>query len=76
VDPLKEAQAFEVGLKNNIITHSDIYASQGKDWEEAFYQRQRERTLQKELGIEEEEKNGKKEQAKVEDEETEAQPKE
>lgn len=59
VDPLKEAQAFEVGLKNNIITHSDIYASQGKDWEEAFYQRQRERTLQKELGIEEEEKDGK-----------------
>jgi len=76
VDPLKEAQAFEVGLKNNIITHSDIYASQGKDWEEAFYQRQRERTLQKELGIEEEEKNGKKEQAKVEDEETPSQLKE
>ena len=72
VDPLKEAQAFEVGLKNNIITHSDIYASQGKDWEEAFYQRQRERTLQKDLGIEEEEKDEEKSKTKAEDEEIEA----
>ena len=53
VDPLKEAQAAEVGLKNGIITYSDLYASEGKDWEESLEQRKREQTKIKELGLEE-----------------------
>ena len=52
VDPLKEAQAAEVGLKNGIITYSDLYASEGKDWEESLEQRKREQTKIKELGLE------------------------
>lgn len=52
VDPLKEAQAAEVGLKNGIVTYSDLYAQEGKDWEESFEQRKRETTKMKELGLE------------------------
>jgi len=52
VDPLKEAQAAEVGLKNGIITYSDLYASEGKDWEESLEQRKREQDKIKELGLE------------------------
>lgn len=51
VDPLKEAQAAEVGLKNGIVTHADIYAAQGKDWEESFEQRKRELDKIRELGL-------------------------
>ncbi len=51
VDPLKEAKAAEVGLKNGIITHSDLLATQGKDWEECFEQRKREQEKIKELGL-------------------------
>ena len=52
VDPLKEAQAAEVGLKNGIVTYSDIYAQEGKDWEEGFEQLKREHEKIKELGLE------------------------
>jgi lambda family phage portal protein len=52
VDPLKEAKAAEVGLKNGIVTHSDLYSAQGKDWEECFEQRKREQEKIKELGLE------------------------
>jgi lambda family phage portal protein len=52
VDPLKEAQAAEVGLKNGITTYSDLYASEGKDWEESLEQRKREQAKIKELGLE------------------------
>lgn len=52
VDPLKEAQAAEVGLKNGIVTYSDLYAQEGKDWEESFEQRKRETAKIKELGLE------------------------
>ncbi len=52
VDPLKEAQAAEVGLRNGIITYSDLYAQEGKDWEESFEQRKREMEKMKELGLE------------------------
>lgn len=51
VDPLKEAQAAEVGLKNGIVTHADIYSAQGKDWEESFEQRKRELDKMRELGL-------------------------
>ncbi len=52
VDPLKEAQAAEVGLRNGIVTYSDLYAQDGKDWEECFEQRKREQEKFKELGLE------------------------
>ncbi|OQA54489.1 MAG: hypothetical protein BWY42_01687 [Candidatus Omnitrophica bacterium ADurb.Bin277] len=52
VDPLKEAQAAEVGLRNGIVTYSDLYAQDGKDWEECFEQRKREQEKMKKLGIE------------------------
>lgn len=65
VDPLKEAKAAEVGLKNKIVTHSDLYAAQGKDWEEAFEQRKRETDKMEELGLSNENK------AETEDKETE-----
>ena len=51
VDPLKEAKAAEVGLKNGIVTHSDLYSAQGKDWEECFEQKKREQEKIKELGL-------------------------
>ena len=51
VDPLKEAKAAEVGLKNGIVTHSDLYSARGKDWEESFEQRKREFDKIKELGL-------------------------
>ena len=51
VDPLKEAKAAEVGLKNGIVTHSDLYSSRGKDWEESFEQRKRELDKMTELGL-------------------------
>jgi len=57
VDPLKEAQAAEVGLKNGIVTHADIYAAQGKDWEESFEQRKRELDKMRELGLPQSEAN-------------------
>lgn len=52
VDPLKEAQAAEVGLRNGIVTYSDLYAQEGKDWEESFEQRKREQEKLKSLGLE------------------------
>ena len=51
VDPLKEAKAAEVGLKNGIVTHSDLYSAQGKDWEESFEQRKRELDKMTALGL-------------------------
>jgi capsid protein len=49
---LKEAQAAEVGLRNGIVKYSDLYAQEGKDWEESFEQRKREQAKLKELGLE------------------------
>lgn len=69
VDPLKEAQAAEVGLKNGIVTHSDLYAAQGKDWEESFEQRKRELDKMRELGLPQDEPDGK-EKAELKTDET------
>ena len=51
VDPTKEATAEETRLKNKTTTLRDVYASQGKDWEEAIRQRAREIALERKLGI-------------------------
>ncbi len=69
VDPLKEAQAAEVGLRNGIVTYSDLYAQEGKDWEESFEQAKREQDKLKELGLEVNHGNSAK-QGQVADEET------
>jgi lambda family phage portal protein len=69
VDPLKEAKAAEVGLKNAIVTHSDIYSAQGKDWEESFEQRKRELDKIKELGLPQENSNAGKDKEAEEDKE-------
>ncbi|HNX82606.1 MAG TPA: hypothetical protein PKL77_10740, partial [Candidatus Omnitrophota bacterium] len=42
----------EVGIRNGIITYSDLYSAQGKDWEECFEQRKREQEKIKDLGLE------------------------
>jgi lambda family phage portal protein len=42
VDPVKEMKANIEGLKNNILTLSDLAAEQGKDWESQVEQRGRE----------------------------------
>ncbi len=52
VDPLKEAQAVEIGLRTGTLTYADIFADKGKDWEEEFEQAKREKTKLKELGLE------------------------
>lgn len=39
VDPLKEAQAQDVKLKNHTTTLADEWAKEGRDWEEAITQR-------------------------------------
>jgi capsid protein len=44
-------------LKNGIVTHADIYAAQGKDWEEGFEQRKREIDKMRELGLPQSEAN-------------------
>ena len=70
VDPLKEAQAAEVGLRNGIVTYSDIYAQDGKDWEECFEQRKREQEKIKKLGLEVGDENKAKEKQKTTGEES------
>jgi lambda family phage portal protein len=69
VDPLKEAKAAEVGLKNGIITHSDLYSAQGKDWEESFEQRKRELDKMNELGLPQNTDTAKEKEEPEEDEE-------
>ena len=51
VDPAKEANAQEKRLLNKTTTLAAEYARQGKDWETELRQIAKERTLMKELGI-------------------------
>jgi len=51
VDPVKDATATKIGLENKIMTHADVYASRGEDWEEGFEQIAVEQERKKELGI-------------------------
>jgi capsid protein len=51
VDPQKEAAAAEIRIRNNLQTHADWYAQQGKDWREEFAQLAREKQEAKALGI-------------------------
>ena len=51
VDPLKEANAQGARLANHTTTLAYEYARQGRDWEEALYQRADELALMNELGL-------------------------
>jgi len=51
VDPVKEAKAQEMRLKNHTTTLAHEYAREGKDWEAELRQRAREVKLQKELDL-------------------------
>ena len=51
VDPAKEATAQQKRLESNTTTLASEYAKQGKDWETELRQRAREKSLMKELGI-------------------------
>lgn len=52
VDPEKEAKAQVYAIENNIKTKSQIIAESGGDIDEVFAQRQKEKELEKEMGIE------------------------
>jgi lambda family phage portal protein len=51
VDPLKEANAQEVKLRNHTTTLADEWAASGADWETKIRQRAKELALLKELGM-------------------------
>lgn len=52
IDPLKEVQAAELALKNQVLSMADISGNLGHDWEETFEQIAVEKEKRKELGIE------------------------
>jgi len=52
VDPLKDIQANETAIKNNLRSVSDVIREQGRDPDEVFAEIQRERERFEELGIE------------------------
>ncbi len=51
VDPVKEANAQAIRLKNKTTTLATEYAKEGRDWESELRQRAREQKLEKELGL-------------------------
>ncbi|MBQ4314604.1 MAG: phage portal protein, partial [Lentisphaeria bacterium] len=52
VDPVKEANATDIRLKNGTTTYAAVFARQGRDWESEFAQIAKERKKMAELGIE------------------------
>lgn len=50
VDPLKEAQAHELMVRNNFVSRAEVCSSMGSDWETVTLQRARELELDEELG--------------------------
>ena len=55
VDPAKEANAQQTRLSSNTTTLAVEYAKQGRDWETELRQRAKEKTLMRELGLDESE---------------------
>lgn len=51
IDPVKEAEAAQVRLENNLSTLEDECAEQGLDWEEVLEQRAKEAERMKQLGL-------------------------
>lgn len=55
VDPLKEASAIDIRLRNNTTTLASEYAKQGKDWRQELQQRAAEQQLSTDLNLSTEE---------------------
>lgn len=55
IDPVKEAKAQEIRLKNSTTNLATEFALAGKDWEAELRQRAREKKLMRELGLTDEE---------------------
>jgi len=55
IDPVKEIVASIKGLENNILTHADVVAEQGRDGQEVAEIRAAERARDLRLGLAEEE---------------------
>jgi len=51
VDPLKEANAESVQLKNGTLTYRDAYGRRGKDWQKQFRQMAREQGMIHDLNL-------------------------
>lgn len=51
IDPLKDASVDDMRLKNGTTTYADVYATQGKDWEQQFEQAKKERAKIVEGGL-------------------------
>lgn len=51
VDPVKESVSQENRLNNNTTTHQEECAKEGKNWEQVFRQRGREKKMMEKLGI-------------------------
>lgn len=51
IDPVKDATANEIALRTGQKTYDDVCAEAGKDWEEVFAQRAKERALAVKLGL-------------------------
>lgn len=52
IDPVKDATADDIALKNGTRTRADIYGARGKDWEEALRQQAKEAALARRLETE------------------------
>ncbi len=53
IDPLKELQAYQLGVEQNFLTQAEVCSTvNGSDWEEVAHQRAREKKKNKELDIE------------------------
>jgi len=51
IDPLKEAQAYDLLLSRGLTTLEELAAGRGRDWAELLEQRKRERDYEVELGL-------------------------
>ena len=51
VDPVKEVEASKQAIAGNLSTLAEEAAGQGRDWEEIFMQRKRERDKASELDL-------------------------
>ena len=52
IDPVKDATATEIDLRCGVQSYADVLSERGKDWRDHFRQLAAERTLARELGIE------------------------
>jgi len=51
IDPVKDATADDIRLKNGTSTYAEVFAEYGQDWQEQFEQRAREVAYAEKLGL-------------------------